>query len=398
MKIAYKAINSEGKTFSGTIEAASPREAARTLQRQGITPLTLQEKATGSAISWRRRRLSAEILLVFISQLVSLLESSIAIDETLAALEETETNITIKKACGQILHAVRSGTSFSTALESAGLPLPSYFYLLAQSGEITGDLGKAMHSGLQQWEYDLEVRKRFIGALIYPSILIFTGISAIVLIFLLVVPRFESILGKSEQKIPLITKIILVPGSFFNDHLLLVTAAGLAFIGGGLLLARNSRIRQSCFQRIAELPLLSGWLQEIELGKWATMMATLLGCKVELTNALDLAAQFISVQKMQNHFQQLTRAVRSGTSLSAAIADKQIMPATAVNLIRVGERTGDLAGMLTSLARLTENSIKNRTNTILALIEPVAILLIGSIIGLIMAGLIMGIININEAI
>ncbi len=396
MIIQYTVINKEGKTFSGTMQASSSREATRILQQQGEEVISLKEEAKSRENRYLHR-LTPEILSIFIKQLVSLLQSNVSIDEALSSLEEAETNVAIKKACSQMLRTIRNGASFSTALISANLPLPPYFYLLAQAGEITGTLGKAMHSGLKQWEYNIKTRKRFISTLIYPSILVFTGIAAILLIFLLVVPRFASILSKSDKDIPLLTKIVLVPGTFFNNHLWLVAAIFFGLFILMVIIAQSHYLRRRLLGILSELPLLSLWMQEIELNKWATMVATLLKSRVELTVALDLAAQFVSGYKQQQ-FQQLTTAVRSGASLSTAISDKQIMPATAINLIRVGEKTGDLAAMLATLAQLTENSIKSRTGTLLSIIEPVAILLIGSVIGLIMAGLIMGIVSINEII
>ena len=111
-----------------------------------------------------------------------------------------------------------------------------------------------------------------------------------------------------------------------------------------------------------------------------------------------MAGQFIVLPNMRGQFQRLTNAVRAGASLSEAIRERNLLPVPAVNLIRVGERTGDLASMLRSLADLAEDSVKNRTTTILALLEPIAILVIGTVIGLIMAGLILGITSVNEIV
>jgi len=398
VQFSYRAIQSQGQTIQGHISASSSREAIRLLQSQGMTVLTLQVDGTGKDGSnrSRRRRLTPKLLHLFMAQLTALLESSIPIDEAIKALHESEENNRLRTASANILKALQNGQPFSEALKAAQLPLPNYFYLLARSGEITGNLADSMRAASGQWEYEQETRRRFMTALTYPIILIGTGITAVLLIFILVVPRFESLLIKTGKEIPLITKLILIPGSFFNQHMpIMLLLAGCVAIGLTML-ATSGAAKRKIMEFLIHMPLLSSWIQEMETGKWASMMATLLGNRVELVQALELSAQFISLTNMQRQFQTLTNAVRAGTSLSEALLEKQLLPVTGINLIRVGERTGDLADMLRSLANLTDNSVKNRTATLLALLEPIAILVIGVVIGLIMAGLIMGITSVNE--
>lgn len=397
MHFSYSAIQGQGQTIRGHIEAESEREALRLLQGQGMTVLGLHpdraEREQGS-----RRRLTSKLLHLFMTQLSALLDSSIPIDEAVKALHESETNSRLRRASAVMLKALQSGHSFSDALEAAALPLPNYYYLLARSGEMTGNLAESMRAADSQWAYEQETRRRLMATLTYPLILICTGVGAVLLIFILVVPRFETLLTRSGKEIPLLTKLILVPGSFFNHHMpLLLLLSGCALIA--LLMAfANTQVRQRAREWLLYIPLLSTWMQEMEIGKWAGMMATLLGNRVELVQALELSARFIGLTNMQRQFQTLTNAVRAGTSLSEAIREKQLLPPTGINLVRVGERTGDLPAMLRSLADLTDNSVKNRTATLLSLLEPIAILIIGAVIGLVMAGLILGITSVNEMV
>ncbi len=397
MRVEYTAVNHEGRTISGNIVVNSLREATRKLQAQGLSVLSVEAKEEKQA-TYQAKRVTPSALAVFIGQLATLLESDIAIDEAVTALKETEENDRIRDACRKILSRVRNGEPFSMALKASGLPLPPYFHLLAEAGEVTGNPGQAMRSALKQWEYDLETRRRLAGALLYPSILIFTGITAVLLIFVLVVPRFESILAKTNNGIPAITKIILVSGTFFNDHIVLSGAIATLIIIGPPVLFKNKMLRNRLFELTAKMPLLSGWMHEIELGRWAAMMATLTESQVELTHALNLSSQFIHPANMRNQFQRLAGAVRAGSSLSEALDEKQLLSPAGVNLIRVGEHTGKLPQMLNSLAKLLDTSVKNRTGRILALTEPIAILLIGAVIGVIMAGLILGITSMNETV
>lgn len=397
MRFSYSAVQGQGQTIRGHISADTEREAIRLLQSQGMTVLSLHVSQADKEHG-RSRRLTPKLLHLFVTQLTALLESSIPIDEAVKALYESEENSQLRRASAAMLKSLQTGHSFSDALKSAALPLPTYYYLLAKAGELTGNLAESMQAANVQWEYEQETRRRFMTALTYPTILICTGIGAVLLIFILVVPRFETLLSKSGKEIPLLTKLILVPGSFFNHHmpiLLLLAGCGLLAL---IMAVANREAKRKMTEFLLHIPLLSSWIQEMETGKWASMMATLLGNRVELVQALELSAQFIGLTNMQRQFQTLSNAVRAGTSLSEALREKQLLPVTGINLVRVGERTGDLPAMLRSLAKLIDNSVKNRTATLLALLEPIAILAIGAVIGLIMAGLILGISSVNEIV
>ena len=399
MQFSYKAAQSQGQIIKGHITANSSREAIRQLQAQGLAVLVLKEESgKHSGNSGKRGRLTPKLLLLFMYRLTALLQADIPIDETVATLHESEENGRLRRECAVMLKTLQNGLAFSEALQATSLPLPGYYHLLAKAGEMTGNLAESMQAANTQWQYDLETKRRALTALTYPSILICTGVAAVLLIFILVVPRFESLMGKGGRDIPFITKMILVPGTFFNNNMpFLLCLMGLMAITI-VAAVKHPVMKQRFIEFLGRVPLTSAWIHETETGKWASMMATLLANQVSLVQALDLAGQFIVLPNMRGQFQRLTNAVRAGASLSEAIRERNLLPVTAVNLIRVGERTGDLASMLRSLADLAEDSVKNRTTTILALLEPIAILVIGTVIGLIMAGLILGITSVNEIV
>jgi general secretion pathway protein F len=137
-------------------------------------------------------------------------------------------------------------------------------------------------------------------------------------------------------------------------------------------------------------------LLEADIGRWASMLATLLASRVELTRALELAQQGVSSTRLATNFAQVTKAVRGGSSLANALRESDAITATGYGLVKVGERSGDLPGMLRSLATLYIESGRNRMKAFLALLEPVAILSIGGVIGLIMTGIILAITSVND--
>ncbi len=395
----YKAIGKSGNVVTGAIAAENSRLAARLLRRQGLNLTSLREiqvSATSSSPFRRPTKLGQHELTVFMERLCVLLESEVPVDETISSLTEAEPNPVLKEKCKSIGTALRGGSSFSMALENAELKIPSYFHLLTKAGEATGGLASALRDGLDQWQYEIESRKKLIGSLTYPAILVSSGIAAVMLIFLVVVPKFVKILDKGSGDIPWLARAVMGTGQFFHDHVYVILALAVIVIVLACYLLADKQFRRRVMDLLAAAPLTGVWLVESDTGRWAAMLAALLEHKVELITALDLAQHNITITGLKQRFASVTKSVRGGVSVAEALSDARALPVTGINLVRVGEQSGKLPTMLRSLARLSDTNVKTRMARFLALVEPFAILLIGAVVGVIMAGVILGITSVND--
>ena len=223
------------------------------------------------------------------------------------------------------------------------------------------------------------------SALLYPSILVVSGITAVLLVFVFVVPQFSNLLEDGNE-LPLLSEAVLRAGVWFNAHwwwLVGALAAGAAF---GAALARQPAVRQRVRDVLAALPVLGGWLAEVDTAKWASVMGAMLTSRVELMDALGLASRGVRTSRRRAALEQVTGDVRGGTALSAALEKRGALTPTGYNLLRVGEQSGQLAEMLRALAALYEENSTRRMKQLLTLVEPMAILLLGGFLGVIMIG------------
>jgi len=395
MRYRYRAVNPQGEATQGTLNATGAREAARQLRRQNLTVLALEEAGGGARRGGNKPPRPGELVLV-LHQLTTLLESGVTLNEAVHSLAQALQQPFLRQAFADLAAQLRGGTGFAAALRHSRLALPEYFYQLAEAGELTGKLAEALRGGIVQWQYQLEVANELRNALIYPSILIISGIAAVVLMFVLVVPKFAVLLGKSQAPIPLLSQLILGIGMAFNRHLLElgVGAVVLAVMGGFAL--RQRAWRQKLLDGAARLPLFGVWLGQAELGRWAALLGALLQNRVELLRALELSGRGVRLTALRAGLQQTGMAVRQGISLSQALEEHVALDATGHNLIRVGERSGELPRMLQSLAALYGDSVRQRLKRFLLLLEPLAILVIGGVIGLIMIGIVLAITAVND--
>jgi general secretion pathway protein F len=396
----FKAFNSEGATLDGEISAQTEREAARNLERRGLSVIALELEGAarpGRLAGRRQRRLRSTDLILALHELSTLLASGVGLAEAVSAQTRSAHHPRLLAAFESISTALRQGQPFSQALLATGLPLPEYVGTLVRSGEKAGMLGRALHDAVVQMEYDEAVRTEVRQALTYPAVLVVAGLGAVIMMFTFVVPKFASLLDRAEN-LPWLGAAVLNAGMFARQWwwalLLLVAAAAVA----AARFLRNPAARARAYEWLERVPVLGTWRVESETAAWARILSTLLGNRVPLLDALALAQAGVRAPGRRARLDEVVRNVRSGATLADSLEEQETLTATGYNLIRVGERSGELPAMLQSLARLCEEAGRRRMKQFLALLEPAAIMLIGGTIGVIMIGIILAITSANDLV
>jgi general secretion pathway protein F len=396
LRYKYLAIDAQQQEVGGTLSAASEREAVRQLHKRGLTPLRLELAGQAELAGKSHGKPKKRDTLIVLHELATLLESGVSLIEAVESLAESGHHPGLTEIFAEIAAKLRHGVGFSVAVKQSALALPWYLPQLMEAGELTGKLAQSIRDGVAQMEYDTRIAEELRSAMIYPVILIFSGVSAVLLIFTLVVPKFANMLHNREADLPWLAQAVLSSGMFLNTYFYQVMAAfvllslGLAYVLGQA--GARARLRDAALR----LPRLGEWILEAETGRWAAMLGTLLENRVELLRALELSRLGIQLPSLQAKLDQVGKAVRAGVHLSQALHDNEALTSTGQNLIRAGERAGKLPPMLKSLARLYEESSRVRMKRFLLLIEPLAILLIGGAIGVIVTGIILAITSVNQ--
>ena len=391
----YEVVDRSGRLGKGQAEAGSVTELVRSLSADGHTVVEVNERRASGARAGLRRRLRQQDLVVAFHELATLLESGVTLADAVLAQGRGSYHPALVAGFRSIAQALMRGQSFREALRAGGLALPEYVYHLVEAGELSGRLAQSLRQAVEQMRYDQRVAAEMRSALLYPSILVVSGIAAVLLVFVFVVPQFSNLLDDGNE-LPLLSEAVLRAGMWFNAHwwwLVGALAAGVAF---GAALARQPAVRQQVRDILAALPVLGGWLAEMDTAKWASVMGAMLTSRVELMDALGLASRGVRISRRRAALEQVAGDVRGGTALSAALEKRGALTPTGYNLLRVGEQSGRLAEMLRALAALYEEKSTRRMKQLLTLIEPVAILLIGGFLGVIMIGIILAITSVND--
>jgi len=397
VEFQYQAVNPQGQTVNGIIGAGGEREAARLLRQQELTPVEIGPVGKPSETHHTRaRRASHQEQAIVIGELAILLQAGVPLAEAVESIGQTHTDSAIGETFSHVHGKLRGGASFSQALQSAPLEWPDYLFQLIAAGEHTGKLAQTLQRAATQMEYEQRINSEMRNALIYPGILVFSGIAATLLIFIVVVPKFAGILKSSRAQIPDISVWVLTAGLFVKENLLWVGLGAAAAMLTIVILVSNSAMRSKMLQTLSRVPVLGRWLIETEIGRWASMLSTLLENRVPILKAMELAQNGMRLTAVKHKLQQTLREVRGGKKMAVALAEVQMLNVTGLNLIRVGERSGELANMLRTLATLYENAGRERLKRFLILLEPLAILIIGAVIGTIMIAVMLAITSLSN--
>jgi len=396
VEYSYEAVNRDGQVMKGQIQAVNQSDALRILREQDLTPVVVAESSSASKVAWRTSKsASIEEKAIVFRELATLLAAGVPLAEAVDSTSRAHGDTQIGAAFGLVYAQLRGGAQLSQALQVAELDLPEYVFQLVGAGELTGKLAQALHSATDQMEYEQKIRQEMRNALMYPSILVFSGIGATLLIFVVVVPKFTNMLKNTHAKIPAISVWVLQTGLFVKQNLLWfgLGTAGTIF-GIGLLLA-NPKARKQLMEAISHLPLLGAWLIDTEIGRWAAMLGTLLDNRVPIVRAMELAESGVQLKAVSHKLQLAVRDLRAGKKLADALSLHQTVNPMGINLVRVGERTGELPSMLKTLGKLYENASRDRMKRFLILLEPITILIVGCVIGFIMVAIMLAITSLS---
>lgn len=392
----YQAIDRAGRTTRGEVAAISRRQALKDLEAQQLTVVSLAQRANAdNADEAKGGRLSEQDVITGLFELASMLNSGVSAAEAVASEAESAARPALRAAFKRMSKTLRHGGSFSESLESAQLNVPDYVYFLVRAGELTGQVGSALDDACSQMQYSLEVRSETRNALIYPAVLVVTGILAVLMMFIYVVPSFTNLLDQAE-KLPWLAWAVLSAGRWTNDNVLLVSCLLVGIVAIPVILLARRGVRLFILEKLEKVPLVGEWMVNADVASWSKIMASMMRNRVDLLVALELSQVAVRAPSRQRRLARARNAVKAGEPLSGALEGNNCLNPTGYNLVRVGEKSGNLDEMLRSLSEIYSRQSRQRMKKVLLLIEPIAILLIGGAIGTLIIAIILAITSAND--
>jgi len=398
----YEAVDAVGETVREELDAASPEAAIEHLRDQGLLPLSVAEVKEGwlrggfgQPLFSQRRSISQKSIILLTQQLSSLLNAGLPLDRALTILIGVAGDERGKALLGRVQEKVRGGSSLADALEAQGAF--SRFYLnMIRAGEAGGALEAVLKRLTEFLERSRALRETVTSALIYPTILVAVAALSVIILLTFVVPQFQRLFADAGKALPLATQIVIAVGDGFRHYWWVgVIVIGLLVAAIRRQLSRpESRLRWDRW--LLRLPLFGDLIAKVETARLSRTLGTLLGNGVSLLNALTIVRETLSNQILVAALGEVAEHVKTGRGLADPLLDAEVFPKLAVQMIRVGEETGQLQEMLLQVAETYDGEVQTAVKRMLTLLEPALILGLGVIIAGIIMSILVAILSLNE--
>lgn len=396
----YVALDAQGRRQRAVLIAGSEQEAMRQIQQRGLTLVALTARRDGQHRSGGSRRggrssVGPEQLTALLQELSMLLDAGVPLAEAVATLAAAQP---AGHPLAQVLASLRGGGVFSEAMANFDQRPPVFVLQLLRAGESTGQLAAALRAAAEHLEAELQFSREARNALLYPAVLVGSGVLATLVMFMFVVPKFAGILSNPKADLPVMSQWVLGLGLWLTQHQLVVGSVMMVLVSGGIVASGQAWVREGVWELVSRLPVLGRWSWHAEMARWSALFAVLLRSRVPLLTALAQANETFRRHRLRSQAALVLADVRGGTSLSQALSEHAVLDGPGLNLIRVGERAGTLPQTVAALAKSHGMQSQLRLKRFLVLLEPLTILLISVILGGIMISVMLAITSLTNVL
>lgn len=398
-----KYADARGEVHSQTAQGTSAQEIRERYTQQGFLVYSVKPKGAGLnltgdiALPGRRRKLNLEKFLIFNQQFVTLIRAGLPILKALDLLAERLTDPKLTPYINAVREDVRKGALLSEAFRQQRI-FPKIYVTSVMAGEKSGSLVEVLERFIVYQKLALAVRKKVLVSLMYPCVLIVLVILLMVFLVTYVVPSFASLYSSMSAQLPTMTIYLIAIGTTARSYVLLY-AGGLA---GAVMLFLWWRRREGSQERLDRIkmrvPVFGTIWIKYQVAQFSRVLSTLLTGGIPLMQGLETAADSLGTPLLRKTLEKASRMVREGQTLSSSLSSTGVFPGLAVDMVEVGESTGALPAMLTSVAEFYEDDVNTRMTAVLSLIEPAIMIFMGMFVAFVLIALYLPIFSLADTI
>lgn len=399
MLFNYKALEDSGKWVTGSIEAVSMDVAVGSLQKRGLIIANIEpaEKEPWYAKIRFGSGVSHKEIVILSRQMATLFEAQISALKIFSLLSSEMENFVLKKSLGQIADDLQGGSSISKALAKHPKIFSDFYVNMVKSGEETGKLNETFNFLADYLDRNYEVVSKAKNALIYPAFVITVFVAVMALMFTVIIPKIGQIIVDSGQDVPFYTKVVLAISNFFVDYGFVLPVI---FIVLGFFLVRYAKTpegRSAMARFKLSIPYVGGLYKKLYLSVIADNMHTMVLSGIPMVKAIEVTSTVVGNEIYSRILQESMEAVKGGSSFSQSLSQYEEIPGILVQMIRVGEESGELGTILGTMAHFYQREVSNAVDTLVGMIEPVMIVCLGLGVGVLLASVLIPIYDIANS-
>ena len=407
-KFKYTAIDQNGKQKAGSVEAADQDEANAKVSGMGLMPTSVSQtdesaakaeaapaKAKSAGFSFGKV-IKPEELTTFTRQLATLLQAGLPLLRALEVMTRQERNPRFKACLEQIADQVKSGNTFSDGLMQYPKIFDRLFVNMVRAGEAGGVLDVVLSRLAGFMEKALKTKKKVQSAMIYPVVVVGVAVSIVVLLMVVVVPKFQDIFNDmlGGAALPGPTRLVVGISNFLKENILISLGLGVACFFGVKFLLRTKLGSKGFNWFSINAPKLGDLVSKVNIARITRTFGTLLSSGVPILQALTITQDITANVFYSNAINRIHDSVRDGESLSAPMGREKVFPDMVTSMVDVGEETGELSEMLNRIADNYDEDVDNAVAGITSIIEPIMIVFLAVVVGFIVIALFLPIVEI----
>ncbi len=399
MLFSYKVVNKDGVETLGEIEAQNQDAAVNTLQRSGMVVVSVHPAEERNIFNYEipfLTRVSAKEVSIISRQIATLLDAHVPALKTFRLLANEAENPVIARKFTEISDDVQNGVAISDALYKHPAIFSDFYVNMVRAGEESGKLAETFKSLAEYLERSYELMSKARGALVYPAFVVMTFFVVMILMMTLVIPKLSVIIIESGQDVPFYTKVVIFISEFLVDYGLFASVV----LALGLFLSWRSIQGTDTLER-AKLatPGIGELYRMIYLSRFSDNMQTMLSSGISMVRAIEISSRIVGSDVYRKVFEDVAVEVKGGAPLSGALAkhEKEI-PSVLVQMVKVGEETGELSEILNKLSIFYRREVNTAIATVLSMIEPAMIVALGIGVGGVLASVLVPIYQIAGGI
>jgi len=401
---SFEALDAQGQTRKGVMEADTAKAARGLLRAQAMVPLTVEPvvanaKGAGAGAGsslFAPRVFNATRLAIWTRQIAGLVSSGLPLERALTALTDEAEDEKQRNLVASLRAEVNAGASFARALAQHPREFSDIFIAVIGAGEQSGHLGGVLERLADDLEESQALKAKLVGAALYPAIVTLVAIAIVIFLVSYVVPQVASVFAGSKRSLPFLTVAMLALSSVVRSYgwAMLLTIILIA-IGGRFALA-NAQFREKFDAAWLNLPLVGRLSRGYNAARFASTLAMLASAGVPILKALQAAAETLSNRAMRADALDALVLVREGAPLASALAQKKRFPGLLGMFARLGEQTGQLPVMLQRAATQLSVEVQRRAMALATILEPLLIVAMGGVVMLIVLAVLLPIIQLNQ--
>ena len=372
--------SSSGKFIQGKIKATNIQWARHQLRRKGIKLQSL--KKSWNLPFWGNQTIKANEITLFTQQLALLLKAGVPIRRCFTILAHSVKKPAFRQVILDINNDIYLGDSLAKALQNHPRLFNAIFCNMVEAGETSGTLIQILGRLAKYQQQDQSIKKRIRKALTYPFIVLIVALAVSAIMLTQVIPNFAKTYSKLSGELPYITQFVIdLSENFIQASPLILTSLLALIVIGKLMLRRSQQAVFFIDSLLIRLPLIGPLLRKIILGRFISTLATTISAGLPMVTALESSASSVNNRCYQTAISQIIEDVTSGLSLQRALGKQAIFPITLKQMVNVGEESGSLVSILEKAGQIFEQKVELALDTIIPLIEPVMMLILGILVG-----------------